>query len=73
MIEVVVPLGVEIPIGESDIGQIWIEDGIGRISFKKIVTQAGKELESVHSGNVNPIMLPLPLPPYTFLRRRIEG
>lgn len=72
VIEIVLPLGETIPTGENEIGKVWIEEGKGYISFKKILTQSGKELESVHSGNVNPVVLPLKLPAYTFLRRRIE-
>jgi predicted nucleic acid-binding Zn-ribbon protein len=43
------------------------EDGLYYINFKKILTD-NKELESVHSGNVNKIQLPCKLPYLTMFR-----
>ena len=31
------------------------DDGLYYINFKKILTETNKELESVHSGNINKI------------------
>ena len=39
--------------------------------FDKILLENGKELESIHSGNENRIVLPLSLPPFSFLRQKI--
>ena len=45
------------------------EDGLYYINFKKkILTETNKELESVHSGNVNKIKLPCKLPYLTMFR-----
>jgi len=53
---------------DNDIGAIFRRDGIFYIRFNKLMAENGKEWESVHSGNVNPIELPAMLPAYTFLR-----
>ena len=52
------------------INQMNIRDSIvdNYINFKKILTQENKELESVHSGNVNKIKLPCKLPYLTMFR-----
>ena len=44
------------------------DDGKYYVQFKKIVTESEKELDSVHSGNTNPIKLPGKLPYMTMLR-----
>ena len=41
------------------------------IEFKKIISTTGKEFESIHSGDLNDIVLPIKLPGYTILRRGI--
>ena len=54
---------------ENEIGKIFKkEDGLYYINFKKILTETNKELESVHSGNVNKIKLPGKLPYLTMFR-----
>ena len=54
---------------ENEIGKIFKkEDGLYYINFKKILTETNKELESVHSGNVNKIQLPGKLPYLTMFR-----
>jgi len=58
---------------DNEIGTIVKKENIFYISFKKIITQKGKELESVHSGNTNPIKLPIELPRYTFLRKQVNN
>jgi len=42
------------------------------LRLDKILTKGNKELNSVHSGNLNPIKLPCKLPYLTFLRKKVE-
>ena len=68
-IEIFAPIGAVIEECENDIGKIVKkDDGKYYISFRKIETQSGKILESVHSGNTNPIKLPCRLPYLTMFR-----
>ncbi len=67
-VEIVAPEGSEIDTVDNEIGTITLEDGCYYIVFKKLLAENGKEWESVHSGNLNPITLPVALPAYTFLR-----
>ncbi len=67
-VEIVAPLGTELAEVDNEIGSIVHENGRYYIIFKQLVAENGKIWESVHSGNLNPIALPAPLPPYTFLR-----
>jgi len=53
---------------ENEIGKIFKRDNLYYINFKKILTDTNKELESVHSGNVNKIKLPGKLPYLTMFR-----
>jgi putative protease len=67
--EIFAPLNSTIVEVDNEIGSIYKkENGKYYISFKKIITQSEKELESVHSGNTNPIKLPGKLPYMTMLR-----
>jgi putative protease len=67
-IEIMAPLDAEIEEVDNEIGTVTKEGDTCYITFKKLIAENGKVLESVHSGNVNPIKLPVKLPPYTFLR-----
>ncbi len=68
-IEIFAPLNTSIEEVENEIGKIYKkEDGKYYVSFKKILTETNKELESVHSGNTNKIQLPGKLPYLTMLR-----
>ena len=69
-IEIVLPYGKEIKECENEIGKICQENGKWKLKLKKIITENGKELQSVHSGNLNPIKLPCELPYLTFLRKK---
>ena len=66
--EVVFPLGSKVDIVDNEIGSTYERDGKFFLKLKQILTQKGKVLESVHSGNTNPITLPTQMPAYTFLR-----
>jgi putative protease len=67
-VEIMAPLDAQIDEVDNAIGSVTKEGETYYLTFKKLVAENGKEWESVHSGNVNPIELPIKLPPYTFLR-----
>ncbi|MDB2562071.1 U32 family peptidase [Sulfurimonas sp.] len=67
-IEIVAPFGTKIDIVDNEIGSTYEKDGKIFMQLKQLLTQNKKVLESVHSGNTNPITLPTKMPPYTFLR-----
>ncbi len=67
-LEIVAPKGSQIELVDNEIGATYERDGKIYMKFKKLLAQNGKIWESVHSGNVNPIILPTSLPSYTFLR-----
>jgi putative protease len=69
-IEIVAPAGSDIEETDNELGTIFKEEETYYVVFKKLLAENGKEWESVHSGNVNPIALPALLPAYTFLRVR---
>jgi putative protease len=72
-IEIFAPLNSKIEECDNDIGSIYRkDDGKYYVKFKKIITESEKELESVHSGNTNPIKLPGKLPYMTMLRVQTE-
>ncbi|HIP29302.1 MAG TPA: U32 family peptidase [Sulfurospirillum arcachonense] len=58
---------------DNEIGTIKNVSGKWSIEFKELKTQKGKVYESIHSGNANAIVTPCELPPYSFLRLKIEG
>ena len=70
-VEIVLPVGASVDLVDNDIGKIEDVDGQYVMTFKKLTTKDGKEMECVHSGNVNDILLPAKLPGYTILRREI--
>ncbi len=70
-IEIVLPVGVTIDEMENDECKIEKKDDSFYITFKKIISTTGKEFESIHSGDLNDIILPTQLPSYTILRRGI--
>jgi putative protease len=72
-VEIFAPLYSKIQECDNSIGTIYKkEDGKYFVKFKKIVTKDDKELDSVHSGNTNPIKLPGTLPYMTMLRIKAE-
>ena len=66
--EIVAPKESKIEEIDNEIGTVILKDGTYYITFKQLLAQNNRVWESVHSGNVNPITLPTPLPPYTFFR-----
>ena len=71
--EIVAPFGCKVACGKSELGEIFTENGVWYMRFDKICLQDNKELDSIHSGNTNAFKLPLPLPPFSFLRERVAG
>ncbi|MDH4944552.1 peptidase U32 family protein [Sulfurimonas sp. C5] len=67
-LEAVMPLGSTIEFLENEFGKTYEKDGRIYMSFNKLQAQNGKIWESVHSGNINPIKLPVTFPPFTFFR-----
>ncbi|MCF6173034.1 MAG: U32 family peptidase, partial [Campylobacteraceae bacterium] len=56
---------------KNEFGKIFLKDGVWYIEFEKLQSRKGKIYESIHSGNTNAIILPIALPAFTFLRRKI--
>ena len=71
-VEIVLPVGVTIEEIDNDSCKIEKIDNSFFITFKKIVSTSGKEFTSIHSGDLNDIILPIKLPSYTILRRDIK-
>jgi putative protease len=69
ILEIVLPKNAKIENCENEIGKIYQQNGKWFLKLNKIITKNGKELSSVHSGNLNPIKLPCKLPYLTFLRK----
>ncbi len=67
-LELVAPLDAKIEIVDNEIGTTYERDGRVYMKLKKLVAENRKVWDEVHSGNLNPITLPVKLPPYTFLR-----
>ena len=69
--EIVSSHNKEINEGKNELGEIYTNGDKKFMRFDKILLENGKELESIHSGNENRIVLPLSLPPFSFLRQKI--
>jgi putative protease len=67
-VEIFIPYGEKLELCDNEIGKIFEENGKYYIIFNKLITQDGKELSSVHSGNLNKIKLPAKLPYLTMFR-----
>ena len=72
IVEIVLPVGAVLEPVDNEIGEIFYKDNKWWLKVKKLKTTSGKELEAVHSGNLNDILLPTKLPPYSILRRDIK-
>ncbi len=66
--EIVAPSCAVLEEVDNEFGTITCKKGKYFITFKQLKAQNGKVWEEIHSGNVNPITLPLKLPQYTFFR-----
>lgn len=68
-VEIFAPKNTKIVECENEIGKIFkAENGVYYVNFNKILTETNKELEAVHSGNINKIKLPGKLDALTMLR-----
>jgi len=67
-LEIVAPLESNIEMVDNEIGTTYEKGGKVYMKLKQLLAQNGKVWSEVHSGNLNPIRLPIKLPPYTFLR-----
>ncbi|BCZ19642.1 Collagenase PrtC [Helicobacter sp. NHP19-012] len=66
--EVVLPYGAHLEPVANELGKLYSFEGKHYLCLYKIALENGQELESVHSGNTNPVKLPAKLPARTFLR-----
>lgn len=71
--EIIAPLGSVIETIDNEIARIYQQDGKYFIRFKKLELEKGGEVQEIHSGNLNRIRLPIPLPPFSFLREKLEN
>lgn len=69
--ELIAPLGAKIKCGQSEIGEIWSENDKYFVRFDKIILEDGRELNEIHSGNINAFKMPLNTPKFSFLRERV--
>ena len=71
-VEIVLPIGEIIEEIDNEYGKITKKLDKYWLTFKKLISTTSKEFECVHSGDLNNIILPIKLPPYTILRRGID-
>lgn len=71
--ELVLPiLDSDFSPNENHIGNVFYDkNGKAKLVFKSIETASGKVLDEIHSGNLNEVLLPCKLPPFSFLRKEI--
>ena len=69
--ELIAPLSAEIKCGRSEIGEIYKENDKYFVRFDKIILEDGRELNEIHSGNINAFKMPLNTPKFSFLRERV--
>jgi len=67
-LELLLPESANMQEIENDIGVVYKKDGRWFMRLKKLIAENKKEWSEVHSGNLNPIKLPVAMPAYTFLR-----
>lgn len=69
--EIVTSINSTINEISNEIGSIFRQNNKYFIKFNKIVLKDGRELDEIHSGNINPFKLPIKLPMYSFFREKI--
>lgn len=69
--EIVYPLNSKIQTIKNNIGEIYSDDNKYFIVFNKIILEDGRDLNEIHSGNINPFKLPCKLPSYSFIRQKL--
>ena len=70
--KILLPLDMSINEIENDIGIVRLNGNSYEIMFKKIEAKSGKIFEAIHSGNLNPVILPTKLPPFSFLYKSLK-
>jgi putative protease len=71
-IELILPKESKIDYIDNEFGTIFARNGKNYIRFYRLLAESGKELEEIHSGNLNPIKLPIKLPSFSIFRKPIE-
>ena len=67
-LEAVMPLGSEVQLSKNEFGEVYEKEGRVYLKFAKLQAKNGKIWQEVHSGNINPIKLPVTFPSFTFFR-----
>ncbi|MGX2982031.1 peptidase U32 family protein [Helicobacter sp. 23-1045] len=68
--ELIAPLSAQIQCGQSEIGEIYKENDKYFVRFDKIILADGRELDEIHSGNINAFKMPVGAPKFSFLREK---
>ncbi|WP_457592146.1 peptidase U32 family protein [Hydrogenimonas sp.] len=71
-LEILAPKPPETSV-DNERGEIFKKEGRWYLKMRRLETPKGRRYEAIHSGNENPILLPAPLPPFTFLRKSLHG
>ncbi len=71
-IELITPKGSKIDYIDNEFGTVFEKNSKNYIRFYKLRAENGKELEEIHSGNLNPIQLPIKLPSFSIFRKPVE-
>ncbi|GAA7012455.1 peptidase U32 family protein [Helicobacter pylori] len=70
--EIIAPKNAAITPVVNEIGKIYTFEKRSYLVLYKILLENNTELETIHSGNVNLVRLPTPLPAFSFLRTQVE-
>lgn len=70
--EIIAPKNAAITPIVNEIGKIYTFEKRSYLVLYKILLENNTELETIHSGNVNLVRLPAPLPAFSFLRTQVE-
>ncbi len=70
--EIIAPKNTAITPIVNEIGKIYTFEKRSYLVLYKILLENNTELETIHSGNVNLVRLPVPLPAFSFLRTQVE-
>ncbi|RDU64182.1 peptidase U32 family protein [Helicobacter sp. MIT 14-3879] len=70
--EIITPIESKMPLVCNEIGEIYKENNKFFINFNKIIFKNGREVKEIHSGNINPFKMPIKLPPFSFIRQKLD-
>ncbi len=71
--EIIAPKNATITPIVNEIGKIYTFEKRYYLVLYKILLENNTELETIHSGNVNLVRLPMLLPAFSFLRTQVES